>query len=121
MQCLNPCGSADKTCVDFLGDFLCSDFAAGLIACACTGCCSETRGQNTLTAGSFTQNETATVERALNTELQAILKDKAVQEQLAQVGFEVWPTATPAEFATYVKDQMARWGRLVKQAGIEAQ
>ena len=57
----------------------------------------------------------------LNTELQAILKDKAVQEQLAQVGFEVWPTATPAEFATYVKDQMARWGQLVKQAGIEAQ
>lgn len=44
-----------------------------------------------------------------------------MQEQLAQVGFEVWPTATPAEFATYVKDQMARWGQLVKQAGIEAQ
>lgn len=63
----------------------------------------------------------AEITERLNTELQAILKDKAVQEQLAQVGFEVWPTATPAEFATYVKDQMARWGQLVKQAGIEAQ
>jgi tripartite-type tricarboxylate transporter receptor subunit TctC len=63
----------------------------------------------------------ADITERLNTELQSILKDKAVQEQLAQVGFEVWPTATPAEFATYVKDQMARWGQLVKQAGIEAQ
>ena len=57
----------------------------------------------------------------INSELQLILKDKAVQEQLAQVGFEVWPTATPDEFALYVKEQLAKWGQLVKQAGIEAQ
>ena len=57
----------------------------------------------------------------INGELQLILKDKAVQEQLAQVGFEVWPTATPDEFALYVKEQLAKWGQLVKQAGIEAQ
>lgn len=60
------------------------------------------------------------VER-LNTELQVLLKDPAVQEQLAQVGFEVWPTATPEEFARYVQDQLNNWGQLIQQSKIEAQ
>ena len=55
----------------------------------------------------------------INTELQVILADKAVREQLAGVGFEVWPTKTPEEFATYVNEQLAYWGKLIKQAGIE--
>lgn len=55
----------------------------------------------------------------INTELQVILADKAVREQLAGVGFEVWPTKTPEEFTTYVKDQLAYWGKLIRQAGIE--
>ncbi|QIL81942.1 tripartite tricarboxylate transporter substrate binding protein [Diaphorobacter sp. HDW4A] len=55
----------------------------------------------------------------VNAELQVILADKAVHEQLAGVGFEVWPTKTPEEFATYVNDQLAYWGKLIKQAGIE--
>lgn len=57
----------------------------------------------------------------LNNELQAILKDKVVQEQLAQVGFEVWPTSTPEEFAQYVQEQLANWGQLIKQSKIEIQ
>lgn len=63
----------------------------------------------------------AAVVEKLNTELQVVLKDPAVRSQLAQVGFEVWPTATPAEFEGYVKEQLARWESLVKQAGIQAQ
>ncbi len=55
----------------------------------------------------------------INSELQVILDDKAVREQLAGVGFEVWPTKTPEEFGTYVNDQLAYWGKLIKQAGIE--
>ena len=55
----------------------------------------------------------------INTELQVILADKAVREQLAGVGFEVWPTKTPEEFSKYVNDQLAYWGKLIKQAGIE--
>ena len=55
----------------------------------------------------------------VNAELQVILADKAVREQLAGVGFEVWPTKTPEEFATYVNEQLAYWGKLIKQAGIE--
>jgi len=57
----------------------------------------------------------------LNNELQVILKDKGVQEQLAQVGFEVWPTATPDEFAQYVQDQLNNWGQLIQQSKIEMQ
>ena len=57
----------------------------------------------------------------INTELQAVLADEAVQKQLEQIGFEVWPTKTPQEFAQYVNGQLAYWGQLVKQADIPAQ
>lgn len=55
----------------------------------------------------------------LNTELQAVLADKEVQDKLAQIGFEVWPTKTPDEFGKYVADQLAHWTTLIKQAGIK--
>lgn len=61
------------------------------------------------------------ISERLNSELQVILKDKAVQEQLAQVGFEVWPTATPGEFEQYVQDQLNIWGQLIQQSKIEMQ
>ena len=54
----------------------------------------------------------------LNTELQAALADKEVQDKLSQLGFETWPTRTPEEFAKYVADQLANWSSLIKQAGI---
>ena len=57
----------------------------------------------------------------INTELQAVLADETVQKQLEQIGFEVWPTKTPQEFAQYVNEQLAYWGKLVKQADIPAQ
>lgn len=55
----------------------------------------------------------------LNTELQAVLADKEVQDKLAVIGFEVWPTKTPDEFAKYVADQLSNWTTLIKQAGIK--
>lgn len=57
----------------------------------------------------------------LNTELQAVLADKEVQERLSQIGFEIWPTKTPEEFTKYVVDQLAHWAELIKQAGIPMQ
>lgn len=54
----------------------------------------------------------------LNTELEAVLADKEVQEKLSQLGFETWPTKTPEEFAKYVADQLANWSSLIKQAGL---
>jgi tripartite-type tricarboxylate transporter receptor subunit TctC len=54
----------------------------------------------------------------LNAELATILAEKDLQEQLAAHGFEVWPSKSPDEFASYVAGQLAHWATLVKQAGI---
>lgn len=54
----------------------------------------------------------------LNAEILAVLAEKDVQDQLAQLGFETWPSRTPEEFAKYVVDQLAHWTALIKQAGI---
>ena len=55
----------------------------------------------------------------LNTELQAVLADKDLQAKLAQIGFQVWPSKTPDEFAKYVGDQLTHWRTLIQQAGIQ--
>lgn len=55
----------------------------------------------------------------LSAELLAVLADKGVQEQLLQIGFEVWPTQSPDEFAKYMKEQLSYWDSLIKQAGIQ--
>ena len=60
----------------------------------------------------------AVVQR-LNTELQAVLADKDLQDKLAQIGFQVWPSKTPEEFAQYVNGQLAHWRTLIQQAGIQ--
>jgi tripartite-type tricarboxylate transporter receptor subunit TctC len=57
----------------------------------------------------------------LNAEILHVLAEKDVQEQLAQLGFETWPSKTPEEFGTYVGDQLAHWTTLIKQAGIPAE
>lgn len=55
----------------------------------------------------------------LNVEVLAVLAEKDVQEKLANIGFEVWPSKSPEEFAQYVGDQLALWTRLIKDAGIQ--
>jgi len=60
----------------------------------------------------------AVVQR-LNTELQAVLADKALQDKLAQIGFRVWPSKTPEEFTQYVAAQLKHWTTLIQQAGIQ--
>jgi tripartite-type tricarboxylate transporter receptor subunit TctC len=54
----------------------------------------------------------------LNEELQVVLAEKDVQDKLAMIGFEVWPSKTPDEFTKYVADQLTQWTTLIKQAGI---
>ncbi len=55
----------------------------------------------------------------ISTDVQAVLAEKEVQEKLAVLGFEVWPSKSPEEFAKYVDDQLVYWSRLIKQAGIQ--
>jgi len=61
----------------------------------------------------------APVVQRLNTELQAVLADKDLQAKLAQIGFQVWPSKTPDEFAQYVAGQLTHWRTLIQQAGIQ--
>ena len=60
------------------------------------------------------------VER-INTEVQAVLADKEVQDKLALTGFEVNPSKSPAEFQKYVAAQLASWAKMIKAAGIKAE
>ena len=55
----------------------------------------------------------------LNTELQAVLADKDLQDKLAQIGFQVWPSKTPEDFTQYVAGQLTHWRTLIQQAGIQ--
>lgn len=54
----------------------------------------------------------------VNAAMQQVLSERDVQQQLSQLGFEVWPSKNPAEFATYVQDQLVHWTDLIKKAGI---
>jgi tripartite-type tricarboxylate transporter receptor subunit TctC len=59
----------------------------------------------------------AIVER-LNAEINTAMAAPEIAERLAQEGAEVW-TNKPAEFREHITREMARWGDLVKRAGIK--
>lgn len=54
----------------------------------------------------------------LNAEVRKIITDPKVKEQLAKVGFEAF-SSTPAELDDYVKVQLAKWSKMIKDAGIQ--
>jgi hypothetical protein len=61
-----------------------------------------------------------TVIQLLHKEIVATLKEPAIAERMARAGLE--PVGdSPAEFAQYLKDEAAKWGKLVKSAGIKAE
>ncbi len=61
----------------------------------------------------------AVIER-LHRDIAATLKERAVADRMAAAGLE--PIGdTPAEFAQYLKAEAAKWGRLIKAAGIKAE
>ena len=56
----------------------------------------------------------------LNEEAQKALRAPDVREKLAAVGFE--PVGSgPREFAPYLKDELAKWGKVVKETGAKAE
>jgi tripartite-type tricarboxylate transporter receptor subunit TctC len=61
-----------------------------------------------------------TVIEKLHREIVATLQEPAIAERMAKAGLE--PVGdTPAQFAQYLKAEAAKWGRLVKTAGIKAE
>ena len=60
----------------------------------------------------------AAIVKMLRDDLVKITSDNAMREQLLQLGFEV-QTSTPAELARHLKEETARWRKVVKQSGAQ--
>jgi tripartite-type tricarboxylate transporter receptor subunit TctC len=56
----------------------------------------------------------------LNREINAFLADGNVKDRLAEIGCTVMP-ASPAEFGKLMADDVAKWAKVVKFAGIKAE
>ncbi len=52
--------------------------------------------------------------------VQGMLKDPAAQKSMAAAGLDLM-TMSQGEFAAFVKDEYARWQRIVREAGVEPQ
>ncbi len=55
----------------------------------------------------------------LSTEINRIVTSPEVKEKFAKQGVEVAPT-TPEKFQVYLKAEVERWGKVVREAGIKA-
>lgn len=55
----------------------------------------------------------------MHDELVKVMKQPAVIEKLASIGMEPVTSATPAEFAQMIQDELKRWPSAVKAAGIQ--
>ena len=54
----------------------------------------------------------------LNTELRKIIDNPDTKSALGRVGFEAF-SSSPQEFGEFVKGQLGKWGRMVKDAAIQ--
>jgi tripartite-type tricarboxylate transporter receptor subunit TctC len=54
----------------------------------------------------------------LNQEIRAIVADPAVQKDFSGRGLIPLASGTPAELQAFVKSEIARWGEVVKRAGV---
>jgi tripartite-type tricarboxylate transporter receptor subunit TctC len=55
----------------------------------------------------------------LNKEILQVVAQPAARDQLLKMGFEVLSN-TPQEFAAYLKQEHARWGKVVRSLGLKA-
>ena len=56
----------------------------------------------------------------LNKEVAGVLAKAEVAERLARVGAEA-TSSTPERFGAIVRDDIARWGKVIRDAGIRAE
>jgi tripartite-type tricarboxylate transporter receptor subunit TctC len=56
--------------------------------------------------------------KKLNVELRKIIDSPDIQQKFKNVGFEGF-SSTPEELGAYMKSQIADWGKMVKDAGIQ--
>jgi len=53
----------------------------------------------------------------LNQDVHRVVNEPAMREQLLARGLEI-ALSTPEEFARYIRNEIERWGRVVRDAGI---
>jgi tripartite-type tricarboxylate transporter receptor subunit TctC len=58
--------------------------------------------------------------RELDKHIAAALSTDTVRERFTSVGFEPSPS-TPAQFAEYLRAEIRKWNRVMKEAGIESE
>ena len=56
----------------------------------------------------------------LNSEILQVVAQPAARDQLLKMGFEVLPN-TPQEYAAFLKQEHARWGKVVRDLGLKAE
>jgi tripartite-type tricarboxylate transporter receptor subunit TctC len=56
----------------------------------------------------------------LNAAINEVVKSASFKEKLDAAGFEAQP-GTPQQFADYLKREVVKWGRIVKETGVTAQ
>lgn len=70
------------------------------------------------TAMSMPTGTDPAIVRRLNAEMQKVLSRKDVQKKLADLGQDVI-LGTPEAFASFMRTERPRWGRMIRAAGIE--
>jgi tripartite-type tricarboxylate transporter receptor subunit TctC len=68
-------------------------------------------------APAFTPRE---IVNRLNSEILQIVSQPATKEQLLKMGFEIVPN-TPEQYATFLKEEHARWGKIVRDLNLKAE
>ena len=63
------------------------------------------------------------VVQKLNQEIDRILKDPDLQQRAVGLGFEVDPSGagTPQAAGEFLRAELAQWGKVVRELGIEPQ
>ena len=61
----------------------------------------------------------AGVVKRLNDEIQRQLRDRDVRDRLTSMGFEPYGN-TPEQFLEYIKADIAKWGKVVRESGAKA-
>jgi tripartite-type tricarboxylate transporter receptor subunit TctC len=56
----------------------------------------------------------------LSAALVKTLRSDAVRERFATLGAEVW-SSTPEQLGQFIKEDLAKWSRVVKTAGIKVE
>ncbi|HWI35982.1 MAG TPA: tripartite tricarboxylate transporter substrate-binding protein [Burkholderiales bacterium] len=49
------------------------------------------------------------------------VRSKEVVERMASIGAEITPSASPAEFAAFVRTEHAKWGEVIRRAGVKVE